>query len=378
MIATNAGTGYIHVGVNDAAQAFTGFVSVAGPMAGQTINLTNVALHAFGNIQFAFNQLIAAGFRQVIVVLEPGATNMNAQQVAQIIELNQRLREWAEVTHGAILFDLPYYVWNPTSSGAAIAFKTGFRRYVGAVADSDPTHMSSAGAYAGGVGLAALFTQLFAAFPRELRNINEIAGTYSNINQILNPMFQTGTGGTIGTGASAGGPGAAGVPLSYVAGRSSLAGANATGTQTVAVSTGAPADGSAGKEAILSSTFGGAFDAVRLSQDWQLANWNIGDTVQAGCEVSIDDCTGLAGVFLYLQATGNGGANGLTTMDLYPTDATQFTTGPLKLSLLTEKMLVPASLGTKSWITQHLVVVAAAASTPIVRVRRFMGKRRFS
>jgi hypothetical protein len=376
-ILTNSGTAYIHIGVNDIAQAFSGFVSTAGPMAGQTINLTNAALHVFANIVFAYSRLVRAGFTRVIIVLEPGATNCNAQQVGQVHELNQRLRDWAETAYAVTLFDLPFYVWNPTSSGSVIGFKTGYRRYLSGVADNDPTHLSSAGGYAGGVPLAALFTQLYPHNPRELRSINEIASGNSNINQIANPMFVTGTGGSAGTGTSAGGPGTAGIPGLFGTNRDSVAGAN-SGTQTALISTGTPADGSPGKEAILACTFGAAWDAVRIGQDWTLANWNIGDIIQGGCEVSIDDCTGLAGVFMYLQVAGNGGSTAMTTMDMLPSDQTQFTTGPLKMSLLTEKMTIPASIGTKAWITQRLIVVGSGAGTPVVRVRRFQGKRRFS
>lgn len=369
MLQTLAGTAYIHIGVNDISQAATGFTSTAGPMAGQAISTSNVALHVYLNILWAYSTLMNAGYQNVIVVLEPGASNLGAASVAQVVELNQRLRDWAETAPGAIPFDLPYLIWNPTSSGTAIAFKSNYMRSAG----SDTTHLGAKGAYAAAAdathGLAQLFTQMFPRFPRELRNINEIASANSNVNQMANPMFITTTGGVAGGGVTGS------VPSGWTVTRVTDQGSGG-GTQTCAVSTGTPADGSPGNEVILAMTFAAAGDSFSLVQDWTLANWSQGDIIQGGAEVSIDDATNLAGAYAYLQANGTG-ASPLTTMDLANIENVSFTTGALKIPLLTEKMTIP-QFTTKSWVTQHYSFIASAASTVTVRIRRGMSKRRFN
>ena len=376
IIAAGAGTNSTHVGVNDVAQAATGFVSTLGPMAGQTITLANVGQHVAQNVQFAHNRIMGAGFRNHIVCLEPGAINMNAQQVACVHEINQRHREWSEAAPGAILADLPSVLWDRAASGSLIAFKAGYRRAnVGqdGVVDSDPTHLSSAGGYAVGASvLAPIYQAIAPANPRGLISINEIASGNSNINQIVNPFFITASGGTANTGVS--GP----VAGSFAMARSSLG--SGPGTHTAVCSVNTLADGT--KEQVIACTFSGAGDAFHLSQDWVLANWNFGDPIYAGCEVSIDDCTGLAGVAMYLQVAGNGGTANLTTEDLMPLFTTpklfnQFTTGALTIPLLTERMVIP-TYTTKSWVTERVVIFGAAATTVTVRVRRMMGKRRFT
>lgn len=373
VIATKAGTNNTIIGLNDIAQAATGFVSTLGPMAGQTITLANVGQHIVSNIQFAHTRLMAASFRHHVVCLEPGAVNLNAQQVGCVHEQNQRLREWSETTQGVYLADLPSAFWDRTASGSLIAFKAGYRRAaVDNVVDGDVAHWSSAAGFAGGGVLAPIYKQIAPLNPRQLVSINEIASANSNINQIVNPLFVGGT-------AAAGNPGISGTIASpYAVARSSLG--SGPGTHTAVCSVNTLADGT--KEQVIACTFSGAGDAFHLSQDWALANWNFGDAIYAGCEVSIDDCTGLAGVALYLQAAGNSGGSSQSTQDLMPLYTSpklfnQFTTGPLTIPLLTERFVIP-TWATKSWVTERVVIFGAAAATVTVRVRKLMGKRRFS
>lgn len=359
-----AGSLYIEIGANDIAQAATGFVSLAGPMVGQTINLANVAQHILANVKLAYAAALKAGFVRVIVVLEAGATNFSATQIAAMMEYNQRLREWSETVPAQALFDLPSYLWDASASTAsAIAFKTGYMR--------DTTHEAAPGAYAGGLGFAALLTQLHPLAPRELRNVFEVPSANSNINQLTNPMFATATGGTAGGGVSGS------VPLGWTVSRVTSYGSGG-GAQTCAVSTGTPADGSPGKECILALTFAAAGDTFALVQDWPLANWSAGDIIQAGGEVSIDNATGLAAASLYLQSNGSGNGFGAKVAgDVVAIDNSQFATGAVKYSMLSEKLVIP-NYTTKSWVTQHFEFKAAAAGTVTVRIRRAMGKRRFS
>jgi hypothetical protein len=376
VIASGAGTNNTHVGVNDVAQAATGFVSTLGPMAGQTITLANVGQHVAQNVQFAHSRIMGAGFRNHIVCLEPGAINMNAQQVTCIHEINQRHREWSEAAPGVTLADLPSVLWDRIASGSLIAFKAGYRRAnVGqdGVVDSDPTHLSSAGGYAVGAGvLAPIYQAIAPANPRGLISINEVNSGTSNINQMANPFFVSGSGGTPGTGVSGT------IAASFGVSRSSLG--TGPGTHTAVCSVNTLADGT--KEQVIACTFSGAGDAFQLTQDWVLASWNFGDPIYAGCEVSIDDCTGLAGATMYLQAAGNSGGTSSTTMDLLPLSSTpklfnQFTTGALTIPLLTERMVIP-TWTTKSWVTERVIFFGAAATTVTVRVRKMMGKRRFT
>jgi lysophospholipase L1-like esterase len=362
-LAVKAGTLYILIGANDFAQAPAGFVSTAGTMIGTTINLSNVARHVLENVKLAHASALAVGYSRVIVCLEAGASNFSAAQISAMLEYNERLRNWSETAPNQVLFDLPSYLWNASASTAStIVFKTGYMR--------DTTHEAAAGAYAAGVGLAALITQLYPVMPRELRNVFEVAAN-GNIQVLTNPMFTTATGGVAGGGVTGS------VPLGWTVTRVSSLG-NGGGTQTCAVSQGTPADGSPGSEVILAMTFAAAGDTFALVQDWPIAAWGPGDIIQASGEIAIDDATGLAGAQLYLQANGSGnGLGARTTMDLSPIDSSQATTGALKISLLTEKLVVPAYT-TKTWVTQHFEFRASKAGTVTARIRRAAGKRRYS
>jgi lysophospholipase L1-like esterase len=363
-LTSKAGTGYIHIGANDLAQAAATFVSTAGPMAGTTINTSNVAQHVIENVKFAYERMMQAGFKQVIVVMEPGATNLTAAAVAATHELNQRHREYAEENDGYILFDLPFYVWDvATHTTSAITFKANYLRA------ADPVHLAAAGAYAGGVGLASLFTQLFPPLPRELRSPGDVYSANGNINQLLNPMFLTATGGTNSANVTGS------VPSGW---RATFAtqGGNGSGAQSCVVSNGTPADGSPGKETIMAITPSAIGDGFALTQDWNLNNWSQGDIIQAGAEVVLDDATNVAGAYVYLQANGTG-ISAKTTMDLLNISNTAFATGQVKMSLLTEKLQIP-QFTTKSWVTMHVEFIAAVAAPFTVRIRRTMAKRRFS
>jgi len=363
-LATVAGTLYIHIGANDIAQAATGFVSIDGPMKGQTITLANVAQHILANVQYAHASALAANFGRAVIVMEPGASNFSAAQIGATLEYNQRLREWSETAPGQVLFDLPAYLWDAAASTAStIVFKAGYMR--------DTTHEAAPGAYAAGVGFAALIQQLHPPQPRDLLNVFEVPSANSNINQLTNPMFFTATGGSVGAGVTGS------APQGWTLNKGTSYGTG-SGAQTASISTGTPADGSPGKECIVAMTFTAPGDTFTLTQDWPIANWSPGDVVQAGGEVSIDNAAGLSAATLYLQANGTGnGFAGRSTMDLAAIDNSQFATGALKLPLLSEKLTIP-NYTTKSWVTQHFEFKASAAGTVTARIRRAWGRRRFA
>jgi lysophospholipase L1-like esterase len=340
-LATAAGVLYIHAGVNDIAQNF--------PTAGSS------AATAFANIKFAALSAINIGMR-VVIVLDPGATGLSVAQIAQLLELNERLREFAaSVTGFVILFDLGAYIWNPLSSATAIGFKAGYMQ--------DTTHEASPAAYVAGKAFATLIQSICPPLPREMRNIVE-----SNANApwklAPNPLFSVGSGGTLGAGASG----------TVVSGLTAVRSAGG-GTQTVVASVGASADGY-GNEQIMACTFGGAGDTIR-AQVTNFSNtlWNAGDVIQASCEVSVDAGTNLAGVFLFLTASFDASSN--TTMDMAPISNVQATTEGYTVSLRTVAMTIPA-LTTKNFLQCYVSGQASNAGSATYRVRRLDVFKRFS
>lgn len=364
-IASGAGTLLLRIGVNDINNAGVGYTTrnTVGPNQGVAVTLTNVAQICFQNIQWAIQQFLQNGGQKVILYLECGAEVFGTTQIAATINLNQMLRELAEVTRGVILFDAWSLMHNPSASTATtLRFKTGYA----AEAVGSGTHESNLGAYVLGKALAPIISANFVDLPFLPTDVNEITSITLN-NLLLSPLFMTTSGGT-GSGSN----GVTGtVPANWTVDR--FGGGS---TQTVVVSTGTPADGSPGNECILACTFAAAGDTIRIRQDALPGNWSVGDIVEGVASVVIDaGATSLAGVQMDLQQYDGTTTNSLT--DLKPLDNNPIAFDGCTLYLKTPPFQITTK-GGGAYLTMRLYAIGSGAGTATVRWRTVQIRKRFS
>lgn len=171
--------------VNDISQANIVYTDTFG----RAVNLTNVASYASDNIITYAKRAASAG-KRVIVLTEPGATTLNATQVAAVHEFNRLIKSRITEVPGAILYDPCPVLWNPTASATLIAFKTNYT--------GDGTHAQQAAARAVGIDFAT--NVLPAILPKVDTAPANTSDTVANsTNQLFrNPLFNTLTGGTAG------------------------------------------------------------------------------------------------------------------------------------------------------------------------------------
>lgn len=359
VIASGCGTLDVEIGANDIAQANTGFTCLAGPMAGQTIDLTNVLAMLLANVELVVQTAVWAMIPNIILTLDPGASNMNATQVGITIRYNQGLRELAEKYPGVVVFDLPAYLWAPTSStSAAFDYVTNAM-----IIDAGPVrvHEATLGAQLAAPGYAALLMAIIPPFPRNIRCNAEQNSALNKTDLLLNPLFTTTSGGTIGAGITA----TSGVPLSWVTGRQ-----GGSGNQTATLTTG-PNPNGPGNEVIMACTFTAAGDGFFIGQDVPTADWAIGDVVESVSQAAVDaGSTGLAGTMEFLQNAWNSGAVSNYAYDNYQRGEIGLQTGYTH-DYLTQPLVCsqPVLNATKSWLTKRTIIVGAAAGTATFRVR---------
>lgn len=363
--ASGAGHLYIQALVNDISQSAAGYTTAntIGPNQGVAVNASNVVAVGVSNIIYAANHFLRAGGQKVTICLECGTEAFSQTQIGNVIDANQYLREFAEVTPGVVLFDVWSEMHDPAaSSTTTIWFKSGYAQE----ASGSGVHQSNLGGYMVGKAFANHITANFPPVPYLPSDVQELP-TLSLRNQLANPLFVTTSG---GTGSGAGGITGT-VPGSWAVDRT-----GGGGTQTAVVSTGTPADGSPGNECILACTFGGAGDLIRLRQDAQNANWNVGDIVE-GVAVCVVDAgaTSLAGVFMDMQQNdGN-----LTTdlRDLLPLNNAAIGTDGCTLYLKTPPFLITGKSGSP-FLTMRLYAQGSGAGNATVRWRQVQIRKRSS
>lgn len=238
-ISTGAGTLYILAGVNDIAQRFP--------------SSTTSGATAFENIRYMAERGTAANM-VAVVELEVGADGLEADQHAQIAELNARLIEWAERAPGIRLNDVRGEVMDPTKAGTK--FRAGM--------SYDGTHQGSRGSFVHGRVLAPVLASIVGPRPVAARAAIEVPSA-GRRQLLVNPLFTAATGGTLVGNATGT------VPNGWTA--------RTGGGAAVAVSTRADPDG-VGNNVILDLTFSAAGDEVQFVQDVAPAQWRGGDIVR--------------------------------------------------------------------------------------------------
>lgn len=341
-IASGAGLLYILVGLNDISQNFP--------------SATTSGASAFANVRTMIDAGRAAGMI-VVVEAEVGANNLNATQVGQLHDFNAQLFEYAERMPGVHVHDARPVVMHPGYADNALQFRPDH--------SYDGVHLNGRGSSYAGESLAALLTTLVP--PRIGVAINNRSALVGNGRRqlLLNPVFATATGGSVGTGASGT------VPAGF-GGVVSGGGATATyGTQ-------ADADG-LGNNVVIDASFTAAGSQVRLFQDVPSAHYQPGDVVQGVAVIDVQGTpTGLAALMLqFVQSTGAGGSV-TEAYSLYgPVGAGQVGIDrAARLTLQTRPFVLQGAVGSGGYVQLSVRAVAAGTGAAKFVVRQMALKRR--
>lgn len=334
--------------VNDIGQCTTPYTNLNGV----AVSCSNVASVAAGNVKAAAAQAVAAG-KRVILVGETGNTAFTTtSQVGPVLEVNERLRDFAEQTRGVYYFDPTIDLWNPTTSTTAIAFKTGVSQ--------DGLHPNTLGSYYIGQHFASWIQSLVPYYEFRPCSITDNS-TNTAYSYMTNPLFNTLTGGTKqGTGTITGN-----VPSGF---RIS-AGANASSAITV---TSAADPAGCGNDVTLAMTVTAA-DTLNIA--YVPPSFSLGDIFQTSVDVSV--ASGSSNFTLALQpqvvVTGTTTAS---ISDLLGTSYGSFPTTAYSLHMQTIPYLIP-STGTPNYINDVLYFTFSGAGSATVTLSRWDAKKRF-
>lgn len=363
----NSGAGHLYylLGVNDIAQALSGYTTAntVGPNQGVAVTLSNVAAIAAANAQYTIRGFIGSGGRLVTLVLDPGAENFSAAQVGAWLDYVQRCKEIADTYSGVALFDLITPMHDPFSSTAStIRFKSGYAQE----ASGSGVHQSNLGGYRCGSNWETYLRATFPALSFLPADVNEVPSANSLSSLLLNPLM-IGTAGTVNTGVT----GTA--PTSWTVERS-----GGSGTQTATSTAGnAAADGGPGNECLIVPTFSAAGDIIRLKQDATIANVNTGDVVQGMARVTVDagGTAALAGVWIDGQFN-----DGTTTTFFWansPLNNVAIGQDGFTVDLRTPALVCGPRSG--GFLTMRVMIQGAGAGAgPNVRIKQAQIRKRYS
>lgn len=341
-IASGAGLLYILVGLNDISQNFP--------------SATTSGASAFANVRTMIDAGRAAGMI-VVVEAEVGANNLNATQVGQLHDFNAQLFEYAERMPGVHVHDARPVVMHPGYADNALQFRPDH--------SYDGVHLNGRGSSYAGESLAALLATLVP--PRIGVAINNRSALVGNGRRqlLLNPVFATATGGSIGTGASGT------VPAGF-------GGVVSGGGATATYATQADADG-LGNNVVIDASFTAAGSQVRLFQDVPSAHYQPGDVVQGVAVIDVQGTpTGLAALMLqFVQSTGAGGSV-TEAYSLYgPVGAGQVGIDrAARLTLQTRPFVLQGAVGSGGYVQLSVRAVAAGTGAAKFVVRQMALKRR--
>jgi lysophospholipase L1-like esterase len=175
-IASGAGVFYILGGVNDIAQNYPSAMRSGAVAAANIIAMARAFVAAGG---------------EVIVETEIGSENFTSAQISQMLELNQRLRDFSASQAHVHLHAATYAVMDADSSTSAIAFNASY--------SMDGTHLTPRAAYYWGKSLAALLSSIVPpAYHGQVSRFETAAN--GRLQLLANPIFAAATGGTPGSG----------------------------------------------------------------------------------------------------------------------------------------------------------------------------------
>lgn len=427
VVAAGMGTVRIYIGVNNFAQADGNF-TYTHAVTGAVIGASQVVAQTFADVKQATEAFLAGG-SQVLIELECGANNFNANQAQNARLYNAMVIAYANATPNVYYHDMRSVVL--VDENVAIPqYKPKFVE--------DVVHLNGRGAYYGGKSLRGKLAQIIPAPywvvpPRD----NVPLPAAGRLQLANNPIFAVGSGGVLGTVSAAGTTTtsgsdtvtvtlAAGLPVgvpvtgagipagttilsrpanggagNYVLSNAATASATITmvasgvaagsvvpanctavtaGGATMSTSVVADATG-IGNNVILTPKFLAANDVVRLVSDITLANWSPGDIVEAYAEIEVYGASNLKPIQLELSTSGTNSSGvqvGPPTQDM---NVGASTVGPDEDYILFERtkvVQIPTTMTTKAFMSVGLRCIAAqaaAAGATSIRIRRLVVNR---
>lgn len=364
---------------------------------------------------------------KVIIELEVGSSTINAAQVQQVHEANQRLLDYQETAIGVYLSDARSIVMNPTASTTTMAYKSGYAL--------DGVHGISRSEYYRAQGtLVPIFNTLLPPRNVLIRSGTELP-TNGRWQLALNPIFATATGGTIETksatantngtttlavtggatppvGSTVTGSGIpAGTTITaqpsgggagnYTMSQAATATATGVAVTITAVSGPVPANwtlgtvgqatGTAttqvdpdgvGNNAVGTCTWVQAGDGCRFYQTVGTAYWAIGDIVQAVSQVQVtapSSCLAATRLDLFVNGTTSG-ANASTELQDGYHATTAGSVGPdvpYTATLITRPFKVP-TYDTKGYLAPYIYIEGSCAGTVTAVIKQVGVRRRLS
>lgn len=178
----NDGSNLVIIGypaVNDISQAAAGYVDVDG----NAVTLTNVISLVLARMYDRVSRLVKAG-KVVVVCTEPGATTMNAAQVAVTMNFNASLITMFQGMTGVKVFNPLTAIWARSTTVSAVAFNSGF--------SADGTHATARQGQVAGYYAATKFFSTFMV-PRKRTGVDLRT---SSAQLFPNAGYATLTGGT--------------------------------------------------------------------------------------------------------------------------------------------------------------------------------------
>ncbi len=370
---------------------------------------------------------------KVIIELEVGSSTINATQVQQVHEANQRLMDYQESAIGVYLSDARAIVMNPTASTTTISGRPGYFL--------DGVHGISRAEYYRAQGtLVPIVNTILPPRNVLIRSGTELP-TNGRWQLVMNPIFATATGGVLETRAATGSTtamsntltlaSANGNPLPTVPIGATVAGAGipagatitaqpsgggagnytmnqlatATGTGVAvtitAVSDPVPANwtlgtvgqstGTAttqvdpdgvGNNVVVTCTWVQAGDGCRFYQTVGSTYWAIGDTVQAVSQVQVtgpSSCLAATRLDLFVNGTTAGTNVSTEVQDGYHA-TTAGSVGPdvpYTATLITRPFKVP-TYDTKGYLAPYIYIEGSCAGTVTAVIKQVGVKRRLS
>lgn len=324
---------------------------------GVSVTSSNVGQIVAQNVINAAEQIIRAG-KTVILTEEPGTTALTATGVAQVYDLNFRLRAYAAAKpRNVLLFSYNSAVWNPTASATAFGFKTNF--------STDGTHFALQGAYAQATAFIAFWQGPVPVPDLSIANINFV-NTTTTRSLTTNPLFTTLTGGTAG--GSCGGGITGNVPSGFT-----LSCGNA-GT-AVTVTSGAEPNGF-GNQITLAITTSAADTGVTLSWAPTAGQYNLTDYIYGGADISV--AAGSSNAACYMQTANVSNLGSTQQYDLFPNSAGAYgnTAYAFRMQSLPKQALTGSS--TKSFLNPATVTCSTtAAGNVTVTISRVWGAKAY-
>jgi lysophospholipase L1-like esterase len=176
ILAARPGYVFLNIGTNDTFNA----ASLGGDQLG---------IDTARRIQYIVTTLVNAGIVPIWTTIAPRTSGYTAARLAECLDCNNRLRQWAADNRCGIFWDQ----WAPflDSTSAQCQIKAGFAY------DSPALHPNNYGAFVLGKKLAATLTNFVR--PRQVfafGNESQATATAQRSNVLINPNF-TGTGGTV-------------------------------------------------------------------------------------------------------------------------------------------------------------------------------------